>query len=129
MVHSLRHLRENICQILERIYAEELARSNDGENDSRSASGFRASGEHPVFSADGERPDAIFDEIIADLDPAVFEEVMSLCAHGHKVRNPSPVSGSFFLTRVVRRSGWGCGLKFMQFSQPETVPTLLPIIL
>ena len=74
MVHSLRHLRENICQILERIYGEELARSNDGENDSRSASGFRASGEHPVFSADGERPDAIFDEIIADLDPAVFEE-------------------------------------------------------
>jgi hypothetical protein len=66
-------------QILERINAEELARSNDGENDSRSASGFRASGEHPVFSADGEGPDAIFDKVIAYFDPAVFEKSGQLC--------------------------------------------------
>jgi len=33
-----------------------------------------ASGEHPVFPADCERTDAVFDEIIADLDSAVFKE-------------------------------------------------------
>ncbi len=65
---------EHVPEIGERVEDTPPATFDDGVDDRAAHAGLGLADEEPVLLADGGRADGVFDEIVVDLQAAIFEE-------------------------------------------------------
>src|SRR5580658_1345355 len=74
MVGHSRQARENVAEIGVWINASAAAGFDNGVDDCSALTGSRFSNEEPVLLADGGGANGVFDQVVVDLQPAIFQK-------------------------------------------------------